>query len=143
MVVVENADPPSEFAPLPDLGRPVPMNTTDRRSSHDSLLPGEPGRSVPRDLTGVTLDDFRVEKVLGGGGMGEVYLATQISLNRSVAIKVLKSDFAVQPDLSRPPEDGSDRRRQAQSREYRARVYTWGASTMSISSQWNMFRERT
>ena len=52
---------------------------------------------MPRDLTGVTLDDFRVEKVLGGGGMGEVYLATQVSLNRSVAIKVLKSDFASNP----------------------------------------------
>jgi eukaryotic-like serine/threonine-protein kinase len=73
------------------------MSTTDRRSSQDSLLPGEPGRSMPRDLTGVTLDDFRVEKVLGWGGMGEVYLATQVSLNRSVAIKVLKSDFASNP----------------------------------------------
>jgi eukaryotic-like serine/threonine-protein kinase len=52
---------------------------------------------MPRDLSGVTLDDFRVEKVLGGGGMGEVYLATQVSLNRSVAIKVLKSDFASNP----------------------------------------------
>jgi eukaryotic-like serine/threonine-protein kinase len=73
------------------------MGTTDRRSSQDSLLPGEAGRSLPRDLTGVVLDDFRVEKVLGGGGMGEVYLATQVSLNRSVAIKVLKSDFASNP----------------------------------------------
>jgi serine/threonine-protein kinase len=73
------------------------MNTTDRRFSNDSLLPGEAGRGVPRDLTGVTLDDFRVEKVLGGGGMGEVYLATQVSLNRLVAIKVLKSDFAANP----------------------------------------------
>ena len=73
------------------------MSKTDRRSSQDSLLPGEARRSLPRDLTGVTLDDFRVEKVLGGGGMGEVYLATQVSLNRSVAIKVLKSDFASNP----------------------------------------------
>jgi eukaryotic-like serine/threonine-protein kinase len=73
------------------------MSTTDRRSPNDSLLPGEPGRSLPRDLTGVVLDDFRVEKVLGGGGMGEVYLATQVSLNRSVAIKVLKADFASNP----------------------------------------------
>jgi serine/threonine-protein kinase len=73
------------------------MSTTDRPFSHDSLLPGEPGHSLPRDLTGVVLDDFRVEKVLGGGGMGEVYLATQVSLNRSVAIKVLKSDFAANP----------------------------------------------
>jgi serine/threonine-protein kinase len=68
-----------------------------RSTSQDSLYPGEAGRSLPRDLTGVILDDFRVEKLLGGGGMGEVYLATQVSLNRSVAIKVLKSDFASNP----------------------------------------------
>ncbi len=30
-----------------------------------------------RDLTGVTLGDFQVEKLLGPRGMGEVYLATQ------------------------------------------------------------------
>ena len=50
-----------------------------------------------RDLTGVTLDDFRVEKLLGRGGMGEVYLATQVSLNRPVALKVLRPDFASNP----------------------------------------------
>jgi serine/threonine-protein kinase len=73
------------------------MSTTGRSTSQDSLYPGEAGRSLPRDLTGIVLDDFRVEKLLGGGGMGEVYLATQVSLNRSVAIKVLKSDFASNP----------------------------------------------
>src|SRR5262249_8778937 len=73
------------------------MGKTDRRASQDSLLPGEVGRSLPRDLTGVVLDDFRVEKVLGGGGMGEVYLATQVSLSRAVAIKVVKADFASNP----------------------------------------------
>ena len=73
------------------------MSTTDRQISQDSLLPGGPGHSPPRDLTGITLDDFHVEKLLGCGGMGEVYLATQISLNRPVALKVLKSDFASNP----------------------------------------------
>ena len=73
------------------------MSSTDRRSAQDSLLPGEASDRAPHDLTGVTLDDFRVEKILGRGGMGEVYLATQISLNRSVALKVLRSDFAANP----------------------------------------------
>ena len=47
--------------------------------------------------------------------MGEVYLATQLSLNRPVALKVLLSDLFVQPDLSQPVQDRGDRGRQAQS----------------------------
>ncbi len=60
-------------------------------------MPGEASDRAPHDLTGLTLDDFRVESILGRGGMGEVYLATQISLNRPVALKVLRSDFAANP----------------------------------------------
>lgn len=51
--------------------------------------------AVARDLTGVTLGDFQVEKLLGRGGMGEVYLANQRSLNRPVALKVLRTDQAM------------------------------------------------
>ncbi|GAC1468517.1 MAG: hypothetical protein NVSMB9_11270 [Isosphaeraceae bacterium] len=56
------------------------------------------GPSGPlRELTGRTLGDFQVERLLGRGGMGEVYLARQISLNRMVAFKVLRSDLLKRP----------------------------------------------
>jgi serine/threonine protein kinase len=73
------------------------MSTTNRQSPEDTALShlGEVGSAL--DLTGVTLGDFQVDKLLGRGGMGEVYLATQVSLNRLVALKVLRSNFASNP----------------------------------------------
>jgi serine/threonine-protein kinase len=46
------------------------------------------------DLTGRTLDDFRVLRLLGRGGMGHVYLADQLSLKRPVALKIMRADLA-------------------------------------------------
>ncbi|MFN4260771.1 MAG: protein kinase domain-containing protein [Gemmataceae bacterium] len=49
------------------------------------------------DLTGQTLGDFRVLRRLGQGGMGQVYLAEQLSLKRKVALKILRPDLAANP----------------------------------------------
>ena len=46
------------------------------------------------DLTGRVLGDFQLLRRIGQGGMGQVYLARQITLKRSVAIKVLRPDLA-------------------------------------------------
>src|SRR5260370_36160653 len=46
------------------------------------------------DLTGQTLGDFQLLRKLGQGGMGQVYLAEQLSLKRKVAIKLLRPDLA-------------------------------------------------
>jgi len=69
----------------------------DRRTSEESILPLPGNPESPRDLTGVNLGDFHVERLLGRGGMGEVYLATQQSLNRPVALKVLLSTYSSNP----------------------------------------------
>ena len=45
------------------------------------------------DLTNCVLGDFRLLRRLGSGGMAQVYLAEQTSLQRNVAIKVMRPDF--------------------------------------------------
>src|SRR3954471_22856343 len=54
-----------------------------------------------RDLTGADLGDLQVSRLLGRGGMGEVYLARQVSLNREVALKVLRPDLLSNPTYLR------------------------------------------
>jgi hypothetical protein len=70
---------------------------TDIRSARTAT--GQPGterglRSAgtrDADFAGMILGgDFRVERKLATGGMSEVYLATQMSLNRTVAVKVFR-----------------------------------------------------
>jgi uncharacterized RDD family membrane protein YckC len=55
---------------------------------------GDPARSL---LAGQQLGHFRIEEPLGAGGMGEVYLATDLALDRPVAIKVLPEALARDP----------------------------------------------
>lgn len=47
---------------------------------------------------GKLIGDFKVLYKLGHGGMGQVFLAEQVSLKRKVALKILRTDLAEDKD---------------------------------------------
>ena len=57
--------------------------------------PSAPGETA---LVGRTVSHYQVLSLLGAGGMGEVYLARDPRLDRTVALKILPGDLAVDPD---------------------------------------------
>lgn len=50
------------------------------------------------DLTGKKISHYKIVKLIGKGGMGEVYLAEDINLNRQVALKVLPRELIQRQD---------------------------------------------
>jgi serine/threonine protein kinase len=71
------------------------LGLTDDRTRSPSVATGEsspqPGSSAgdaERLERGKVVGDFRVERLLGAGGVSQVFLATQLSLDREVALKV-------------------------------------------------------
>src|SRR4029079_7643504 len=51
---------------------------------------------VPQFIAG----RFRIEREIGTGGMGAVYLATHLDLERPVAVKIIRPEFASDADVS-------------------------------------------
>ena len=61
--------------------------------------PGSGDGEVKKPKKVSQVGDFRIEKKLGQGGMGTVFLATQVSLDRKVALKTLSPEFAKKQDF--------------------------------------------
>jgi hypothetical protein len=64
--------------------------------------PQQPSLTVEDDETPVlhgNLGGYEIEKLLGKGGMGNVYLARQVSLDRDVALKTLSPRLASDPEF--------------------------------------------
>jgi serine/threonine-protein kinase len=56
----------------------------------------------PAGYEGLVLgQDFRIERKLATGGMSQIYLGTQLSLNRTVAVKIFRHESTADEDLLR------------------------------------------
>ncbi len=85
----------SEMAVAPrlsDPSRPTPSLHAERQTDA-----GSRSRSVESPLPFAELGVYKLTKCIGRGGMGDVYLALDRALNRTVAIKVLPPELARQP----------------------------------------------
>lgn len=65
---------------------------TRREEGAEGLPDGE-------SFIGIVLGGYRLEGVLGRGGMGTVYRATQLSLHRPVAVKILPREVSSEPQM--------------------------------------------
>ncbi|MBM3988458.1 MAG: FHA domain-containing protein [Planctomycetes bacterium] len=79
--------PMAETVALPSVTLPTPEPSMDLAARGQARLPQVKG--------------YRVESLLGRGGMGEVYLAVQESLGRPVALKVLAARLAADAEFVR------------------------------------------
>ncbi|MCA9065320.1 MAG: protein kinase [Planctomycetaceae bacterium] len=93
---MKSSDSPSGEHPDSSERAPHTSELAESDASQDS--PGvtahsesDPSRT---DLSSTVISEFQLLRRLGSGGMADVYLAHQISLDRSVAVKVLKPDVA-------------------------------------------------
>ncbi len=65
------------------------------------FLDAPPDSTITSLQSGSQLGPYRIESKLGSGGMGEVFLATDTRLRRTVAVKILPRDYTADPERKR------------------------------------------
>lgn len=73
------------------------MEKTDQPEEGQANTQADASPPADVDISGSVVDDYKVLRRLGQGGMGQVYLAQQLSLRRQVALKILRSDLTDNP----------------------------------------------
>ncbi len=76
-------------------GTPQPLLTNVPAAGMPAPAPAPPDPYVGQTLVG----RYYVEKKLGEGGMGAVYQARHVTLEKEVALKILHGEFSRKPDL--------------------------------------------
>jgi serine/threonine protein kinase len=90
---VESADPPTVRSGLPPGSNSG--GSANRQTKSKATRADLPSLPVPGDRVG----DFGLEEAIGSGGMGAVFRAVDIKLDRQVALKILPYDQAVDPEV--------------------------------------------
>src|SRR6185295_14884974 len=71
-----------------------PMSETE-----DNKPDSQPKAPQIKELVGLRVGKYQIEKQLGKGAMGQVYLAEDVRLKRKVALKVMVAGIADDPEL--------------------------------------------
>src|SRR5438876_1363447 len=117
---------PEQNRPLSDLQAPESQAATVEGASPPPE-PLVPLRRVSTLLPGQTFGPYRIERLLGMGGMGEVYEAEQTESGRHVALKVLSHTLAEPSDRARFMREG----RLAASINHPNSVYVFGTEEIN------------
>jgi len=79
----------------PELAGEVTVLLAQKSLSTDSLGSDDSTQTVAQVSAGAQLGPYKLETLLGAGGMGRVFRATDTRLNRAVAIKTSVQAFDV------------------------------------------------